>query len=120
MYFKEGVDPNEFNDLSEHTQQLLKAADAYCIFHFDKYVTVTSMARDGDPGSLHCVRPCRAADIRAHDFTKEQIRRLTAFLNMCFPYGRSGKPSAWYHDSQGHIWGRQPLPDAHIHLQSPD
>ena len=117
MYFKEGVDPNEFNDLSEHTQQLLKAADAFSIFHFDKPITVTCMLREGDPGSVHCVRPCRGADIRTWEHKKSEIIDLVSFINLIFPYGR-GKPAAIYHDKAGLIGGRDPLPDAHIHLQA--
>ena len=57
--------------------------------HFHRDVIVTSVARTGDPASLHCTRPVRAVDFRSTNFSEDQANELLSATNRAWLYDPS-------------------------------
>ena len=72
---------------------------------YSKTITITSIYREGDPGTHGC---WRAVDIRTWNYSDDEIADIINFINKSLPYGYGAYKTSLYHNvGQGE----------HIHIQ---
>lgn len=82
MEYKEPELQEQFEKQTEPLlRKLVQFIDNYSVAHFGHGILITSVTRSGDPFSLHCTRPVRAADFRSHTYTDEQIESMLQDVN---------------------------------------
>ncbi len=76
----------EFQRVDLMLEHLVDWIDKYVSSHWHQDIILTSVERVGNSSSNHCARPCRAVDIRAWQFSKDQILELLDEVNAHFRY----------------------------------
>lgn len=74
------------------------------------YMVITRIFNPPVPGEsgVHRTTPHRAADVRTHDLSEDEGKRLEGVVNTAFIYGDGQHPVALQHGDG---------PDRHLHLQ---
>ena len=86
ILFKTPELETEFQRVDPMLDKLVDFIAQYVADHWHQDIILTSVERVGNGSSNHCARPCRAVDIRAWQFSRDQIIELLDEVNEHFRY----------------------------------